>query len=205
LPAQEINKRYCIPRTAPKGDCSKEEISTLIDQDNYFLIGGDFNAHHESWSHQTTPNNSGKSIYSALLQSPQATLIAPHSLCTYINPSTGKTSTIDLMITTAEIACDASISLGPYLGSDHLPVITNTRLTPKDPIIPPAKWILNDDHWHELNAAIAANLNNKRLVDMNHPQEAYDLFSNTLIETSHSFFKMTKPTHRVNIEKSKPW
>jgi hypothetical protein len=169
------------------------------------MIGGDFNAHHESWSHQTTPKKSGKSIYSALLQSPQATLKTPHSLGTYINPSTGKTSTIDLMITTAEIACDASISLSPYLGSDHLPVITNTRLTPKDPIIPSAKWILNDDHWHELNAAIAADLNNKRLVDMDHPQEAYDLFSNTLIETSHSFFKMTKPTHRVNIEKSKPW
>ncbi|KAI9559469.1 hypothetical protein GHT06_013461 [Daphnia sinensis] len=123
---------YC-----PKGDCSKEKISTLIDRDNHFLIGGDFNAHHESWSRQTTPNKSGKSIYSALLQSPQATLITPHSLGTYINPSTSKTSTIDLMITTADIACDASISLGPYLGSDHLPVITNTRLTPKDPIIPP--------------------------------------------------------------------
>ncbi|KAI9559454.1 hypothetical protein GHT06_013444 [Daphnia sinensis] len=166
---------YC-----PKGDCSKEKISTLIDRDNHFLIGGDFNAHHESWSRQTTPNKSGKSIYSALLQSPQATLITPHSLGTYINPSTSKTSTIDLMITTADIACDASISLGPYLGSDHLP-------------------------WHERNAAIATNLNNKSLVVIDNPQEAYDLFSNTLIETSHSFFRITKPTHRINPEKSKPW
>lgn len=129
----DIISSYC-----PKGDCSKEEISTLIDRDNHFMIGGDFNAHHESWSRQTNPNKSGKSIYSALLQSPQATLITPHSLGTYINPSTCKTSTIDLMITTADVASDASISLGPYLGSDHLPVITiSTRLTPKDPIIPP--------------------------------------------------------------------
>jgi hypothetical protein len=110
------------------------------------------------------------------------------------------------MITRADVASDASISLGPYLGSDPLPVITiSIRLTPKDLIIPPPKWILNDDHWHEWNAAIAANLNNKRLFHIDNPQEAYDLFSNTLIETSHSFFKMTKSAHRVNPEKSKPW
>lgn len=109
------------------------------------------------------------------------------------------------MFTSADIACDASISLGPYLGSDHFPVIVNTRLSPKDPIIPPPKWILNDDHWHDWNAAIAAILNNKGLVDLDDPQEAFDLFNKTLIETSHSFFKMTKPTGRIKTDKPKPW
>jgi hypothetical protein len=36
-----------------KGDCSEEEISTLIHRDNHFMICGHFNAHHESWSRQT--------------------------------------------------------------------------------------------------------------------------------------------------------
>lgn len=138
----------------------------MIERDNHFLLGGDFNAHHESWSHQTTPNKSGKSIYSALLQSPQAPLITAHSLGTYVNPSTGKSLTIDCMITAVDIACNASITLGPYLGSDHLPVIINTILFPKYPIIPPNKWLLNDDHWYQLNAAIAAVLNTKRQKTM---------------------------------------
>jgi exonuclease III len=130
----DIISAYC-----PKGDCTKEYFSRLIERDNHFLIGGDFNAHHGEWSHHSPPNRSGKSIYSALLESQHATLITPHSLGTYIHPSTNRTSTIDLMFTTADIACDASISLGPYLGSDHLPVIVTTRLSPKDPLIPPPK------------------------------------------------------------------
>jgi hypothetical protein len=105
------------------------------------------------------------------------------------------------MFATADIACDASISLGPDLGSDHLPVIITTRLSPKDPLILPPKWLINDDHWHDWNATISANLNNKGFADLDNPQEANDLFYYSLIETSDSLFKMTKPTHRITQEK----
>lgn len=195
----DIISAYC-----PQGNCTTEEINKLIYRNNHFIVGGDFNAHHGMWSH-LTPNISGKSIHSALMMSPTATLITPHSLETYVHPSTGRTSTIDLTISSPNIACDASITVGPYLGSDHLPIIINTSLSPKDPIIPAPKWILNDDHWHEWNPAIASKLNNEKFIELETPQESYDLFYNTILETSHKFFRRTKPTHQINPEKCKPW
>ncbi|KAK4024586.1 hypothetical protein OUZ56_010009 [Daphnia magna] len=50
-----------------------------------------------------------------------------------------------------------------------------------DPIIPAPKWILNDDHWHEWNAAIASKLNNEKFIELETPQESYDLFYNTIL------------------------
>jgi hypothetical protein len=73
------------------------------------------------------------------------------------------------MFTSVDVACDASISLGTYLGSDHILVIINTRLLSKYPLIPPQKCLINDDHWHDWNAAILTTLNNKEFVSLDNP------------------------------------
>ncbi|KZS10253.1 Uncharacterized protein APZ42_025309 [Daphnia magna] len=134
----DIISVYC-----PHGDCTKEEITQLLGSSNTHktLVGGDPNGHHESWSSNQRPNRSGKSIYSALLETPEFTLITPPKLGTYVNPSTGRTSTLDLTTMSAVLACDATVTLGPYIGSDHLPVIIDNKMLPAHADVNPPKWI----------------------------------------------------------------
>jgi hypothetical protein len=73
-----------------------------------------------------TEKVTGKSIGNALIKSPDALLITPMDLGTRINPSSGKLSTIDLIITSSVFA----LVLCPYCGSDRFPVITTLNTNP---------------------------------------------------------------------------
>ncbi|KZS05069.1 Uncharacterized protein APZ42_031838 [Daphnia magna] len=107
---------------------------------------------------------------------------------TYVNPSTGRTSTLDLTIMLAVLACDATVTLGPYLGSDHLPVIIDTKMLPAHPDVNPPKWIFEEGHDTNQNAL-----------------QLYNHLQNALLEASHNLFKLTKPNSRTTPEPIKPW
>lgn len=77
------------------------------------MIAGDFNGHHPMWESGSHTNKTGRSLYEALLNNQTLFLIAPSNLGTRIDPSTGKMSTIDLTITSPDIAIAASIKDGP--------------------------------------------------------------------------------------------
>jgi hypothetical protein len=52
-----------------------------------YIVAGDFNAYHSSWESNSTENLAGKSIFAAITDHPDATIITPKDLGTRINPS----------------------------------------------------------------------------------------------------------------------
>nr|CAH0103241.1 unnamed protein product [Daphnia galeata] len=77
-----------------------------------------------SHSYAAADNTADKAITAALTDHPDASLITPKDLGTRIDPCSGHRSTIDLIITSTSLALNATTFLGPYTGSDHLPIIT---------------------------------------------------------------------------------
>ena len=127
---------------------SENEFEFYFDQvDETGLICGDLNAHHQSW--ETTgpkPNLSGKTLFSVLNRTVNLRLQNPADHPTRIDPQTGKTSNIDLIITSHHYN-SFNLGIGEDLGSDHQPVI----LYPQEKTVPvlyfQSRWTLNEDVW----------------------------------------------------------
>ncbi len=190
---------YC-----PKGDCTKEEVTTLLDRNHQFIVGGDLNGHHSFWSSTTRPNRSGKSIYSALLEIPDANLITPKNMATYINPGTGCESTIDLTFMSSTVSADSTIQTGPYMGSDHLPIIVTTILTPKDVHTGTPRWVFSDK-WPEWNKHIEKTLTNANFSSITAPEPAYQLFRDAILDASNIIFSKSQPNKSLKAEPCRPW
>jgi exonuclease III len=141
----------CFSVYSPKGDCSPEDIHFFLSTTHPFILAGDLNAHHHLWESSPTENVAGKSIGNALIESPDTSLITPMDLGTRINPSSGKLSTIDLIITSPVLALNSTIVLGPHCGSDHLPVITTLNANPIHLASRPPTWIFDKTRWPQWN------------------------------------------------------
>lgn len=121
-----------ISAYAPNGESRPEEIFSLFSRQSPFIVGGDFNSHHDMWESQANPNREGLSIWTTLMNSTDVALLTPPDFGTRIDPSTGKPSTIDLTFSSSAISIRAELTLGVVtpLGSDHLPdmiVIDDSR------------------------------------------------------------------------------
>lgn len=141
---EEIN---FVSAYVPRGYCGIEDIVPLLHHPNEFVTAGDFNGHHGTWETDTRPNKAGRSINEALIEEHNACIITPIDLGTRVDPSSGKNSTIDLTFTSPGLAATATIKLGPYLGSDHFPVITTLNAAASKSSDRPPTWILNEKKW----------------------------------------------------------
>ncbi|CAF2082225.1 unnamed protein product, partial [Rotaria magnacalcarata] len=114
----------------PNKNLRPKEIIHYIQQlGRVYIIGGDFNAHHGVWSSAEIKNNSsGNSLVEILLVDPNLVLLTPCGLPTYRCPRNYGESTLDLTFTSGNISDKFSVALGPYLGSDHVPVIIESSL-----------------------------------------------------------------------------
>ena len=101
-----------------------EEFSHYLDQvEGEGLVYGDLNARHPSWeSSAQQPNTSGKNLQEALNQNTNLFLLNPPDLPTRMDPNTGKTSNLDLIISTASDLNKQKL-LREDFGSDHSMVI----------------------------------------------------------------------------------
>jgi hypothetical protein len=88
-----------FPFTPPKEIAPQKTSVFFLSTTHPFILAGDLNAHHHLWESSPTENAAGKSVGNALIESPDALLITPMDLGTRINPSSGKLSTIVLIIT----------------------------------------------------------------------------------------------------------
>ncbi|CAF3586929.1 unnamed protein product [Rotaria socialis] len=68
-------------------------------------------------------NASGKAIASVLIDDPNLVLLTPQKLSTYYCPRSYKKSTLDLTFASKQLSGKFEITVGPYMGSDHGPVI----------------------------------------------------------------------------------
>lgn len=195
----DIITSYC-----PLGNCEKEEFQLLTNRRNDFILGEDFNAHHELWEPDRRRNKSGKSIYSTMLEDPDLTLLTPPNLATYICPSSSKPSTIDLTFTSPNIALDSLINTGPPLGSDHIPILIDTRLTPKDPYSGVPRWIFEDKKWPQWNSEINSKLVQADILNCRDPSKCYDTIYQAIINASKLVFRLSNPSKQKNREPEKP-
>ena len=115
---------YCL-----KGNCRKEDITKLLGISSLYVIGGDFNAHHDLWDSSGPCNSVGRAIFSALNESDHACLLTPRDLATRMCPANGTHSTIDLTLIHRTLLLDALITTG-YIGSDHLPILNTLNEEP---------------------------------------------------------------------------
>ncbi|KAF0313093.1 putative RNA-directed DNA polymerase from transposon BS [Amphibalanus amphitrite] len=84
------------------------------------IIGGDVNAHNNSWDIHQPEDAEGHAIEAWATE--RGLTIANSGQHTRVNPSTGGRSTPDLTLVSGDLAGGAEWETGPGLGSDHLPI-----------------------------------------------------------------------------------
>jgi len=156
------------------------------------LILGDFNGHHTFWEPSLPShliNTTGKTIFSFLTQSSTHSLITPPGLATHVQSYNGATSTLDLMFGEEPFG-SYRISLGPYMASDHLPVVLHLEDTiPSRPQACRIKWKFTDDEdtWNKFAAQITTTYNPSTSLD-----EQINHLTETMITVGKAHFSLTK-------------
>ena len=136
----------------PHGDAREEEVADLFDTArNECFIGGDFNGHHRLWESRARSNVAGKAIMSTLIERPDIRLLTPKDTTTRIDPRTAKPSTIDLSFVSSSLATNFNVHVGPYLGSDHLPIFIDLDFNPQRAQCRAPKWIFKESKWATWN------------------------------------------------------
>lgn len=191
---------------APKGEnILQEEISSLFSRPNPFIIGGDFNAHHSYWESNAVLNRGGNEIWNTLCEVDNALLVTPRDLGTRIDPSSGKTSTIDLLFASPTIAFDLKVSLGPNIGSDHRPV----RSTFNEPAIPhynrPTRWLLDKERWPIWNNKPTELLIGSNFFSNYSTESLFSTFNNSIQACNNIFFKKSSSSAPTKNENCRPW
>ena len=174
----------------PCKNLSENEINHyLCEVDTTGIVCGDLNAHHETWElNGPKPNPSGKSLFNVLTRSVNLRLLNPVDLPTRTDPSSGKTSNIDLLITTSDYN-NLNISIGKDLGSDHQPVI----LSPQGKAVPllyfRSRWTIKEGLWSDWRNSLKEV---PTPSDTNDPLDSeYNLFKEAILGSSHEFFSIS--------------
>ena len=124
------------------------------------LALGDFNARHRGWDPslgRAASNSSGLSLHHSLLSFSTLSLsiLSPPGLGSRIDPVTGAASTLDLCLGNGFFD-RASVSLGPHMGSDHLPLLISFPSLPSIPSCPPRpRWRLVPGGWSSFSSSLA--------------------------------------------------
>ncbi|XP_045101462.1 uncharacterized protein LOC123498421 [Portunus trituberculatus] len=121
------------------------------------LIMGDFNAHHTCWEPDLSPhhhNTSGNALFQALLDLKHVSLLSPPGLATRFHPHTGAASVLDLFLGDPTFK-DSTFCTGPYMGSDHLPLLASLpQVSPQPQPGCMPRWRLNSSGWPQYVAVL---------------------------------------------------
>ena len=115
-----------------------------------FIICGDLNGHSRRWEHSpdTTQNSIGNAIQEILDENDYISLATPPNMITYTNPGNGKTSTIDLCLTSTHLIPSINIRSMPDLASDHYPILVKLAIGPNRLSRGKrSKWIQEIEKW----------------------------------------------------------
>lgn len=173
---------------------------------NPFILAGDLNAHYSLWESAPTENVAVQSIGNTLIENPDALLITPLDFGTRINESSGKLSTIDLIIKSSlQLALNSKIALGLYCGSDHLPVITTLNADPIHLASRPPSWIFKKACWPQWNENIEQSFSSKSFQDMTDPKQMVYTLLVSFLYSSKNQFRLSQPCHKSPKEPRRPW
>ncbi|XP_050691300.1 uncharacterized protein LOC126982974 [Eriocheir sinensis] len=163
---------------------------------------GDFNAHHTHWEPSlfaAQQNRSGHSLVDFLAGSASFSLLTPPDLPTRIDPATARASTLDLCLGSGPLHL-ITVTTGPHIGSDHLPVIlTFPSLHPPPQAPGRPRWSLRADNWH----SFLEHLSSSPLPPNPSSDTAIEALADTLVVAgSHCFtFRSSQPPRLLRA----PW
>jgi len=198
----DIVSAYC-----PLGNCSDEELNSIFESlQNDFIVGGDFNGHHELWEKDCShTNRSGNAIATALSDLPDIALLTPPDIGTRTNINTGGESTIDLTFSSSALSIDAEVFVGKYLGSDHLPVHVSIKISPSQAESRAPRWIFDDKKWTDWNKLLSNTLAAAKFSDISDPQSAYDVFFDGLMTANRDSFRVSSSNPKTQKEPRRPY
>lgn len=166
------------------------------------LIMGDFNARHTFWDpslHRSSINSTGKSLFNCLISSPTFSLLNTPGVHTRFNSFSGNSSTLDLCLGSGFFQ-NSNIEIGPYMGSDHLPLLLNCSNIP--PVMPNStrpRWKFSPEKWppfmHSLKQMPPPT---SSILD-----DKINTFSDTLLDCGKKHFHFSSGT--FGFKPSCPW
>ena len=166
------------------------------------LLLGDLNARHGLWDPgipSSSVNSSGSSVFNFLLHSTRFTLLSPAGLGTRVDPHTGSSSVLDVCVGDPYFM-GAEFSLGPFMGSDHLPLIVkypDLTLCASAPICP--RWRMVNGNWPVYEEALSLSPPESGLPLL----ELVGSFSEWLLDAGHKAFRLV--TERAAVRGGVPW
>ncbi|KZS19750.1 Uncharacterized protein APZ42_013723 [Daphnia magna] len=114
---------------------------------------------------------------------------------TQIDPGSGKPSPIDLIIASSQFALNSTINLGPYSGSDHLPIITTLNAHPTRLINKLSSRIFDKSKWPQWKSDLDCLLTANSFRDPHTPKLTFDIFQEANMASSYNNFQKPPPAH----------
>ena len=185
----------------PAGNANFEQFNFYFQQLNSnFIIVGDFNSHHPLWSFDHSRSNpSGNAIARLLNTYDNVSLNTPPKMTTYMNPSSGKPSVLDLCFSSTNLAPDINVLQGPCLGSDHLPILISlAKNTKVEPILTRKRFKLKNVDWKDWQQG---------LPDIEWDEDCSLIQMNKILTDSikESSYKIPQTSGKYNPKYNKPW
>ena len=184
----------CSMYIPPHDPVDEVKFNKLMEQiPGPHILLGDLNSHSTVWGCLQT-NKKGKDLEK---------IINNNNLCvlnnktpTYLNPSSGSYSAIDLTLTDPSSYMDYTWKVHNDLcGSDHFPIVIEVLQPSRDNNRPPC-WKTNKANWIEFKT-----LCDGELIPNPNNAESIKHFTETLIEIANKTIPKTSPTNRRNT----PW
>uniref|UniRef100_A0A1B6C2K7 Uncharacterized protein n=1 Tax=Clastoptera arizonana TaxID=38151 RepID=A0A1B6C2K7_9HEMI len=167
----------CSCYKPPAINISPIEWSIFFNQFNgKFLIGGDFNAHHESWGDLNNCSQ-GNSLISGI--DINKIILLNNNAATHIDPS-GKETAIDLTFVDADSALSYNWSVfKDTWGSDHFPILIkyNVPVTVNNNTFISSRIYNNKTDWEKFTKEVDIKLEAKNSTFSDQDSNALELYS----------------------------
>ena len=146
---------FCCIYSHPLDRLHSEKLEQVLEQlPQPFLIQADLNAHNPLWCPTNKTDRKGR-IIANLLTKNKLILLNDKSP-TYLHPSTGTLSAIDLTIVTDSLAPKLNWEVNEPLNSDHFPIVTS--LGQKQPDTQQYFFNFNKANWENFSKDIEDNI-----------------------------------------------
>ena len=176
---------------------TKQDLDTIVSKlPKPFIILGDFNAHSTLWGNNNICST-GKVIEDFLDTTNDVTIFNTKAM-TYLSPTHGTYSSIDLTLCSANILLDYYWDvLDDLHGSDHFPIILN-KVQTHDPVedVTPQYNIKKAD-WKKFRNLCIQEFSSDLSQDPDH--------INIFTEGIHKIIQQSIPTTKPNGKRPKPW
>ena len=196
---------YILNIYNPKDTFSFDEFVHYKSQiGNIFIIMGDLNTHSQVLDTTVSRRNGAGRTLEEVLMFEQICLVNKQNLYTYVCPTNGKKSCLDVCLVAPSIASDTSLIRGPDVGSDHYPMVAKIVLeAERSDLSHPERYIIKSADWktytHELK-----KINN--LENMNSVEEINEALTSVILSVANVAIPIKKS--RPAAEKKKrytPW